>query len=111
MLIAAAVVAVPKGANADTVGLAWPATGTVSTNAAEHKSSEGEFAIDIANGGVNIPVVAAAAGTVVVASGGGNTACHKVDTSSNGFGNYITLRHGVPPTATYTTYAHLAAGG
>jgi hypothetical protein len=89
-------------------GLVWPATGTVTTTAAEHLALEGARAIDIANSGSNIPIDAAATGTVAVASVGSNTHCHSVDPSSNGLGNYVTLRHSSTSGTTYTTYAHLA---
>jgi murein DD-endopeptidase MepM/ murein hydrolase activator NlpD len=67
-------IASPRSASADSIGLNWPASGTVSWNAHDHKNSrENVYAIDIANSGNNVPVTAAASGTVVTASTGKNT--------------------------------------
>ena len=97
-------------ASADTGGLVWPTSGTVSWNAASHlNSSERAYAIDIAATGSTNAVVAASSGTVVVSSTGGNALCHSVDASSNGLGNYVMIRHSSAAGTTYTTYAHLAS--
>jgi murein DD-endopeptidase MepM/ murein hydrolase activator NlpD len=90
---------------------AWPASGFVSQDAAEHQASEGQKAIDIASFARERPVLAARAGTVVTASTGGNTKCHADDSKSNGYGNYVVLEHTGPAGTLYTLYAHLSSVG
>jgi murein DD-endopeptidase MepM/ murein hydrolase activator NlpD len=79
----------------------------VTQNAAEHLSSEGARAIDIAKGGTSNPVVAAAAGIVMTASVGGNAQCYSDNHASNGLGNYVVIRHSDSSGTTYTTYGYL----
>lgn len=90
--------------------VSWPASGVVTQNAAEHRASEGgNSAIDIANPGANVPVVAAHDGVVETASIGGNAQCNSANSASNGLGNYVVIKHDGPGGPLYTAYAHLAS--
>lgn len=112
LILATVVVALPgvaSPARADTPGLIWPASGTVTQKAAEHLANEGARAIDIANAAADTPVVAAAAGAVITASVGGNTTCFVRGNPSNGLGNYVVIEHSDATGTTYTTYAHFSS--
>ena len=88
---------------------AWPATGFISQNATEHLAAEGQRAIDIASFAKDVPVGAARAGSVVAASSDGNTRCHSDDAKSNGYGNYVVLKHASAAGTLYTLYGHLSS--
>jgi hypothetical protein len=110
LVIAAAAFVCPTSAFAAGQDFSWPANGTVTQNAAEHRQNEGgNSAIDIANAGANIPVVAAHDGVVQTVSIGGNAKCHSADSSSNGLGNYVVLRHDGPGGTLFTAYGHLSS--
>lgn len=86
----------------------WPATGSISQNAAQHKASEGAYAVDIANPNAGT-VVAAADGWIAFAgndNGGGD--CTYAPGHPRGLGNVVTLRHDGGPTTYYSSYGHLA---
>lgn len=86
---------------------AWPASGSVSWNVATHVKQEQQRAVDIANARSDVVVAAAHDGTVVTASIGGNTQCHAKDKASNGYGNYVVIKHIGSGGTLYTLYAHL----
>lgn len=98
----------------------WPATGNVSETSwkkngvttiypdsvAMHVAGEGQRAVDITASG-RVPIYAAADGVVEIASIGGNSVCYAANSTSNGYGNYVVIRHSSSSGTLYTLYAHL----
>lgn len=89
----------------------WPASGTITQNAAEHHDSEGLYAEDIENS-EGTPVVAAFDGTVTYAGTTGDAYyCSEIDQTvdGDGFGNFVVIRHDGGSSTYYTMYAHLSS--
>jgi hypothetical protein len=89
--------------------LIWPASGTITQNAAQHRASESASAEDIANSSAP-PVFASYDGTVSFAGTTGDQYyCPLLgrNTGGDGFGNFVVIRHDGGTTTYYTLYAHL----
>jgi len=98
----------PSPAEASGSSFSWPTSGSISGSVAWHESTEAQKAVDIAASS-GTAVKAAYAGEVVTASSGGNTQCYSENHASNGYGNYIVLKHASASGTLYTLYAHLSS--
>lgn len=110
ILVAAFFFAHDRPALAGNARFVWPATGTITQNAHEHKASfENQYAVDIANssGGT---LVAGADGWVRWGGADGKTGVCYVDGKAYpaGYGNVVTLQHDGGSRTYYTTYGHLS---